>query len=365
MIVAADDRRFMQLALALGRRGQGNVWPNPSVGCVIVRDKTIVGRGWTASGGRPHAETQALAQAADRSHGSDVYVTLEPCAHQGQTPPCAQALIDAGVKRVVVATGDPDLRVAGKGIAMLRDAGITVEFGVCEREANRDHVGFFSRITKNRPFVTLKLALSVDGRIATGTGDSQWITGATARRTVHAMRMRHDAIMVGAGTVRADDPTLTVRGFGTVRQPVRVVVSRKIDLPQDSQLAKTAETAPLWICHGPDQDSAATLWALKGAKVIECALGNGQVDMASALNALADRGLTRVFCEGGGALAASLLRADLVDELVVFTGGVAIGAEGIPGLAALGVETLSEAPRFSLKEHRKVDQDCMSIWTRN
>lgn len=352
----------MALALALGRRGQGRVWPNPAVGCVIVRGGRIVGRGWTADGGRPHAEPRALAQAGDAARGATAYVTLEPCAHHGKSPPCADALIAAGIVRVVVATGDPDPRVAGRGIARLRDAGIEVVEGVLQAEADRDHAGFFLRITENHPFVTLKLALSIDGRIATGSGDSQWITGPEARRMVHAMRARHDAVMVGAGTARADDPSLTVRGIGITRQPARVVVSRRLDLPRDGVLARTAREVPLFLCHGPDADVGP--WPDLGAVLLPVPVEGGQVNAGAALSALAGEGITRVFCEGGGTLAASLLSADLVDELVVFGGGVAIGAEGTPGLAAMGIAALSEAPRFTLSETRNVAQDMLTVWRR-
>lgn len=356
------DARFMALALSLGRRGMGRVWPNPAVGCVIVKDGQIIGRGWTADGGRPHAEPRALAQAGALAQGATAYVTLEPCSHQGQTPPCAQALITAKIARVVVATGDPDTRVAGKGLAMLRDAGITVEYGVLEAAAERDHAGFLRRVTKNRPVVTLKLAGTLDGRIATATGESQWITGPDARRDVHAMRARHDAVMVGAGTVRADDPSLTARDLGAVRQPVRVIVSRAMKIPADRQLAQSARDVPVWLCHGKDADIAA--WTGQGAISLPCAITSGQVDPQAAMAALADQGITRVFCEGGGMLAASLLQAGLVDELVVYSAGTAIGAEGTPMLAAMGVDHLASAPRFALDSVRSIGNDIRHVWRR-
>lgn len=357
-----SDRRFMALALSLGRRGMGRVWPNPAVGCVIVKDGQIIGRARTADGGRPHAETQALAQAGDAARGATAYVTLEPCAHHGQTPPCAQALIDAGIARVVIAADDPDSRVGGRGIAMLRAAQIIVDTGVLEAEARADLAGFLSRITQNRPFLTLKLASSLDGRIATATGESQWITGPDARRAVHMMRARHDAVMVGAGTVRADDPSLTVRGLGITRQPVRVVVSRRLDLPFNGQLATTAKDIPVWLCHAPRVD--ASHWTGLGAKSIPCQVASGQIDPVSVMAGLAGAGLTRVFCEGGGALAASLLGAGVVDELVVFSAGMAIGAEGTPSLAAMGVDRLATAPRFKLAEVTQIGDDIMHRWRR-
>jgi diaminohydroxyphosphoribosylaminopyrimidine deaminase / 5-amino-6-(5-phosphoribosylamino)uracil reductase len=360
------DARFMALALSLGQRGMGRVWPNPAVGCVIVAGDRIVGRGWTADGGRPHAETRALAQAGPAAQGATAYVTLEPCAHHGQTPPCATALIAAGVARVVVATGDPDARVAGQGIAMLQAAGIQVSVGCLEVEARKHHAGFLSRITQNRPFVTLKLALSLDGRIATATGESQWITGPLARRAVHLLRSRHDAVLIGAGTARADDPMLTVRGLGIDRQPVRIVVSRRLDLPLEGALARSARQVPLWICHGADADAGrVAAWQGRGARCFPCDILGGAVDVGSALAALAGAGLTRVLCEGGGGLAASLLAAGLVEEVVVFSAGVLIGAEGVPALAALGVELLADAPRFKLADVQKIGLDVMQRWIRN
>ncbi|EAQ01955.1 riboflavin biosynthesis protein RibD [Pseudooceanicola batsensis HTCC2597] len=363
---AAADRRFLSLALALGRRGLGRTWPNPSVGCVIVRDGRIVGRGWTAPGGRPHAEPQALAQAGEAARGATAYVSLEPCAHHGKTPPCTEALIAAGIARVVAPLADTDPRVAGQGFERLRWAGIEVSTGLLGEEAARDHAGFFLRNELGRPLVTLKLASSFDGRIATATGDSRWITGAEARRAVHAMRMRHDAVMVGAGTARADDPSLTVRDMGATRQPVRIVVSRRLDLPLMSRLARTAKEVPVWLCHGPDADPALhRTWADLGARLFACDVAGGHLDPRSVLGALGEAGLTRVFCEGGGALAASLLNADLVDTLIGMTAGVAIGAEGQPALGALGLARLAEAPRFDLAEARPLGGDVMHVWERS
>lgn len=356
----------MALALSLGRRGWGNTWPNPAVGCVVVSDGMIVGRGWTAPSGRPHAETQALAQAGDAARGADVFVTLEPCAHQGQTPPCAQALIDAGVARVVVAVGDTDDRVAGRGFAMLRDAGIKVVMGILEAQARQDNIGFFSRVEQGRPMVTLKLASSFDGRLATATGESQWITQGAARRVVHAMRASHDAVMVGGGTVRADDPTLNVRDMGAVRQPARVVVSRRLDIPLTGKLAQTAADVPLILCHGADApDMLQDAWRGMGAVMLPCAVRGTQLDMSDVLQQLGTYGLTRVFSEGGSAIAASLLRADLVDHLIGFTAGVVIGAEGLSGIGPMGLARLGAAPRFDLVETQAVGPDLLHRWVRN
>ena len=360
-----SDDSYMRAALGLGRRGMGQTWPNPAVGCVIVNAGRIVGRGFTQAGGRPHAETVALAQAGAQARGATAYVTLEPCAHQGQTPPCASALIEAGIARVVAPFEDNDARVSGRGFEMLRAAGIEVVLGVCTQEAARDHAGFMKLQTVGRPFVTLKLASSFDGRIATATGESQWITGAAARADVHRLRACHDAVMVGGGTARADDPMLTVRGHGDVRQPVRVIVSRHLDLPMMGKLAMSAKEVPLWLCHGSDADSYLTeAWSGIGAQLLPCGLRGRQLDIVSVLDALGAAGLTRIFCEGGGALAASLLGENLVDELVGYTAGLAIGAEGLPAIGAMGLERLTQAPRFELLESRAVGGDVMTRWGR-
>jgi diaminohydroxyphosphoribosylaminopyrimidine deaminase/5-amino-6-(5-phosphoribosylamino)uracil reductase len=356
----------MALALSLGRRGWGNTWPNPSVGCVIVSAGRIVGRGWTAPSGRPHAETQALAQAGDAACGATAYVTLEPCAHWGQTPPCAGALAGAGVARVVVAVRDSDPRVAGRGIAMLREAGVQVDCGVLEGQARHDHMGFFSRIEQGRPIITLKLAQSFDGRIATATGESKWITQAPARRAVHAMRANHDAVMVGGGTLRADDPLLDVRDMGVRTQPARIAVSRCLDIPLGSRLARTAGTTPLVVCHGPEAPTdLVQAWKNLGAQMLVCRVEGRQLDMADVLQQLGLYGFTRVFCEGGSAIAASLLSADLVDHLVGFTAGLTIGAEGLPGVGAMGLARLDHAARFDLVGTQAVGPDVLHRWVRN
>lgn len=325
----------MDHALRLARRGLGNVWPNPAVGCVLVREGRIVGRGWTQPGGRPHAERMALDAAGAASRGATAYVTLEPCAHHGRTPPCAEALIAAGVTRVVSALTDPDPRVTGRGHAMLRAAGIGVTEGVRADAAAALQRGFLTRVTLGRPMVTLKLATSFDGRIATGSGESRWITGAPARRHVHLLRLTHDAVMVGGGTARADLPALNIRGFGAVRQPVRLVIANAPipDLPPED-----AAHGPLWVLPGP---------------------------LPEALAELGRRGLTRVLCEGGGQLAAGLLGAGLVDELVGYTAGVLLGGDGRAAIGPLGLQHLSDAPRFRLAEARPLGGDLFHRWVRD
>ena len=351
----------MAHALALGRRGLGQQFPYPwpSVGCVLVKDGRVIARGRTEAATRRHAERVALDRAGEAARGATAYVTLEPCAHHGNTPPCADALIAAGVSRVVIACPDPNPTASG-GADRLRDAGIAVTQGVLEAEARADHAGFLKLQALGLPFVTLKLAASLDGRIATATGESQWITGPEARRRVHAMRMRHDAVMVGGGTARADDPTLTVRGMGAARQPVRVVLSRRLDLPVDSRLMQTIGEAPVWLLH--QEGAAAAPFVAAGARSIPVPVTAGQIDPAEALRALGRAGITRVFCEGGGSLAASLLAAGLVDRLAVFHAGLAIGAEGTPAISAMGIAALGEAPRFTLERHERVGGDTLSIW---
>lgn len=366
---AQTDTHHMRHALALGRRGLGNTWPNPAVGCVLVKGGRVVGRGWTQPGGRPHAEPEALAQARDAARGATAYVTLEPCAHHGQTGPCAEALVAAGIARVVVALQDPDPRVAGRGLARLDEAGVDVRLGLCADEAAQDQIGFLTRVTQGRPMVTLKLATTLDGRIATATGESRWITGSAARRRVHGLRLSHDAVLVGGGTARADDPSLTVRDFGAVRQPVRVVAARTLNLPRSGHLAVAPAAAPTWLVHGARpgdvKPEEAAFWTERGARLVPAPVARGgQLDPAELLAALGAAGLTRVFCEGGGALAAALVQAGLVDRLILFSAGIAMGAEGWPALGALGIDALSEAPRYHLVATQCLGGDVMQVWHR-
>ena len=357
-----SDLRHMRHALALGQRGLGNTWPNPAVGCIIVAENRVVGRGWTQPGGRPHAETMALQQAGASAIGATAYVTLEPCAHHGQTPPCAEALIAAGITRVVSATTDPDPRVSGKGHALLHAAGIAVTEGLMEAEARRANRGFFLRFEQDRPQLTLKLATTLDGRIATQTGQSRWITGPEARRAVHALRGQNDAVLVGIGTALADDPDLTIRDLGFARQPVRVVADSALRLPLTSRLVQRAKEVPLWLCHGEMAQGTALQSA--GARLIACQGTAKGLDMPSLLAQLASAGLTRVLCEGGAGIAAALLAAQLVDELVLFSAGRLFGAGGTAAVAALGDVNLGAAAEFRLIDQRPVGGDLMQHWRR-
>jgi diaminohydroxyphosphoribosylaminopyrimidine deaminase/5-amino-6-(5-phosphoribosylamino)uracil reductase len=355
----------MRAALALARRGLGNVWPNPAVGCVIARDGRIVGRGWTQPGGRPHAETEALARARAETQGATAYITLEPCCHWGRTPPCTDALIAARVGRVVVAVGDPDPRVGGGGLARLREAGITAEFGLCEAEAAEINAGFFQRIRRGRPLVTLKLATSLDGRIATASGESRWITGPPARDYGHLLRATHDAIMVGTGTVLTDDPQLTCRLPGlSHRSPVRVVLDRRLRIPLAAHLIAEARQVPTWLVTLPAADPNRQQ-ALRdaGVEIIAAAPDDsGQIDLADVVRRLGERGLTRLLVEGGGELAAALLRAGLVDRLVWLHAPLLLGGDGVPAVAALGRDVLAQAPRFERLSSEPVGADVLTTF---
>lgn len=355
-----DDEQHMRAALALARRGLGATCPNPAVGCVLVRDGRVVGRGTTAPGGRPHAEAVALAMAGEAARGATAYVTLEPCSHFGKTPPCADALIAASVSRVVVAGGDPDPRVDGAGIARLRAAGIQVQTGVLAGEANLQQAGFLLRVREGRPMVTLKLAATLDGRIATRTGESQWITGTPARRAVHALRGRHDAVMAGVGTVLADDPDLTCRIPGFRRTPqVRVVLDSSLRTPLTAQLVATAADAPTWIIHGSGAE-AGRKQALEQAGVRLFGTAAPRVDMPTALRLLGGAGLTRVLAEGGAGVAASLLAAGLVDRIAWFHAPAVIGGDGLAAVQPFGVSGLDGMPRFSRTGSRVLGDDMLT-----
>lgn len=362
-----DDLLHMRAALALARRGLGNAWPNPAVGCVLVKEGRVIGRGWTQPGGRPHAETEALRRAGDAARGATAYVTLEPCSHHGRTPPCCEALAEAGITRVVMAMRDPDPRVNGRGLAMLRGAGIAVEEGLLEAEARALNAGFFRRIQAGMPVVTLKLASTLDGRIATASGESRWITGEAARREVHALRARHDAILVGSGTVLADDPDLTCRLPGMERVPMlRVVADTRLRTPPSSRLVQSAEVAPVLVITAPGHPPAVQApFIAAGADIITApAHVAGGLDLPSLLRALGRRGVTRVLAEGGAGLAAALLRQGLVDRLVWFHAPAVMGGDGHPATEGLRLAALSAMPRFRRTGFRPIGDDMLSEFER-
>jgi len=368
----SEDRAHMRAALALASRGLGRVAPNPAVGCILVREDLgqnglIVGRGWTQPGGRPHAETQALAQAGDLSRGAHAYVTLEPCNHQGQTGPCTDALIDAGVDQVTVALEDPDPRVSGTGLQRLSDAGVRVRTGLLSDEARRLNAGFLSLIERGRPWVTLKTATTLDGAIASRTGKSKWITGVAARNRGHLLRAQNDAILTGIGTVRDDDPALTCRLKGLEdRSPTRVIVDTRGELPLDSQLIKGAGDVPVWVLSGPDAPAEA-VHALQdhGATVIDLPLASGgRIAPIDTLQALAEKGITRVLLEAGSTLSGSFMADDLIDEMAWFRAPIVMGGDGLPAIAPMAVNGPENATKFEHIETIPLDGDRLERYLR-
>lgn len=361
---------MMRAALALARRSLGCTWPNPAVGCVIVRDGRILVRGRTREGGRPHAEADAIAQAAEAGlslTGATAYVTLEPCSHHGRTPPCADALVAAVISRVVSALEDPDPRVSGEGHARLKAAGLSVEIGEGRAEAAEINAGFLLRVREGRPLFHLKLAGSLDGRIATASGESKWITGEGARRDGHRLRATHDAILVGAATAAADDPELTCRlpGLG-VRSPVRIVLDSQARLSALSKLATSARVTPVWlVCtKAASADRRDALSAL-GVEIVEVGgRDDGRIDVAAAAQALGSRGVTRVLVEGGGQVAASFLKAGLVDRISSYRAGLVMGADGRSAVGGLEFARLGSAPRFRLLSARQLQGDTLETWRR-
>jgi diaminohydroxyphosphoribosylaminopyrimidine deaminase/5-amino-6-(5-phosphoribosylamino)uracil reductase len=333
----------MALALSLGRRGLGRTWPNPAVGAVIVKDGVIVGRGWTQPGGRPHAEVEALRRAGEAARGATLYVTLEPCSHYGKTPPCADAVIAAGITRVVSALEDPNPEVAGEGHRRLRAAGITVDVGEGAEEARRDHAGHIRRMRDGRPQVMLKLAISADGKAGAAGRKPVAITGEAVRDRVHLLRARSDAIMVGIGTVLVDDPMLTCRLPGMAKDsPVRIVADSMLRLPVNSLLVRSAYETPVWALTGlaAPQESEFILLPL-GVEVLRSPKSAGRLDLKDGLEFLAAKGITRLMVEGGPTLAAAFIAADLVDEAVLFHAPKIVGPDGIEALATDAVEALT------------------------
>jgi len=364
----AADLRFMQLALALGRRGLGASAPNPAVGAVIVKDDVIVGRGWTQPGGRPHAEVEALRRAGEAARGATLYVTLEPCSHVGKTPPCADAVIAAGITRVVSAIEDPTPEVAGQGHARLRAAGISVDVGLCAVEAAHHHAGHFRRVRDKRPHVILKLAMSSDGKIAAAGGAPVVITGEAAKARVHLLRAQCNAILVGIGTVLADDPLLTCRLPGMeARSPVRVVLDHALRIPHSSRLVQSARETPLWVMASDlAQASVAMNLGAAGVQVVRVSVAAGApgLDLAAVLRALSERGVTRLVVEGGARVASSFVAAALVDEAWLLQGPDPIGDDGVAALGALPLTAITRSPQFEVRGSETLDQDTLAIYER-
>lgn len=354
MSFSAVDHGMMARALQLAERGLWTTSPNPRVGCVIVRDGIIVSEGWHEKAGEPHAEVHALRAAGDLARGATAYVTLEPCSHYGRTPPCAEALIAAGVSRVVAAMRDPNPLVSGKGLAMLEAAGIETACGLLENEARELNIGFVSRMTRGLPWVRLKVAASLDGKTALNNGVSQWITGPEARRDGHAWRARACAILTGIGTVRDDDPSLTVRDVVTTRQPLRVIVDSKLETPLE---AKILRGGPVLIAAAVNLENRAKSLTDAGAEVIVLPNPRGKVELRDLLAALAQRGINEVHAEAGFKLNGSLLREGLVDEFLIYLAPCLIGhdAAGLFNLPAL--TSLDGKQRLQIRDLRQVGAD--------
>lgn len=351
MRFSAADSLHMSRALQLARRGLFTTSPNPRVGCVIVKDGHVVGEGWHERAGTPHAEIHALRAAGEAARGATVYVTLEPCSHHGRTPPCAEALIEAGVGRVVAAMSDPNPLVAGGGISMLVLAGIQAEVGLLEAEARALNPGFISRMTRKRPWVRLKTASTLDGKTALANGASQWITGAAARGDVQRLRARACAILTGSGTVLADNPRMNVRDFDIGRQPLRVVVDSALRTPPDAAILPA-----LVACHHAKAAARAAL-ERAGAEVVELPGPDGRVDLAALLVLLAQRGVNELHVEAGAALNGALLAARLVDEWVAYVAPMAVGDAARSLFAHPPLTVLADAARFRLADVRQVGDD--------
>ena len=359
------DTRFMALALTLGRRGLGNTWPNPAVGAVVVKDGVVVGRGWTQPGGRPHAEVEALRRAGAAARGATLYATLEPCSHHGKTPPCVDAIVAAGIARVVSALEDPNPEIAGQGHARLTSQGIAVTTGVCPEEARRAHAGHIRRVRDGRPHVTLKLAVSADGKAGLAGRKPAAITGELARERVQLMRATNDAMVTGIGTVLADDPQLTCRLPGMEqRSPVRVILDSALRMPVQSRLAASATRTLDWVfvdeTAKPEHEAALTA---AGVEVLRVRGAKGQLDLAAVLRGLAGRGVTRVMVEAGPILSAAFLEADLVDEAALFCSPNPL-ADGIDALEGLPLTALTQSPKLRLVSSEQVGADRLDVFER-
>lgn len=354
MSATAEDFRWMARALELAARGLFTTTPNPRVGCVIVRDGKVIGEGWHVRAGEAHAEVHALAMAGESARGATAYVTLEPCSHHGRTPPCADALVQAGVQRVVVAMSDPNPLVSGRGLQRLRDAGIDTLAGVQEGEARELNIGFISRMARGRPWLRLKAAATLDGKTALENGVSQWITGEDARRDAHRWRARSCAVLTGIGTVRDDDPQLNVRAVATERQPLRVVVDARLDTPLNARLL---DGGPVLIAAAVDNPERIAALQRRGADVVVLPNDGGKVDLNALMLELGRRGLNEVTAESGFKLNGSLLREGCVDEIVLYLAPFLVGdaARGLFNLPALSA--LADKRPLNIRDVRMVGQD--------
>jgi diaminohydroxyphosphoribosylaminopyrimidine deaminase/5-amino-6-(5-phosphoribosylamino)uracil reductase len=367
----AWDERLMAAANSIGRRNLGQTFPNPAVGALIVRfengEPVVVARGYTAEGGRPHAESEALRLAGDAARGATTYVTLEPCAHHGKTPPCANEIISAGIARAVIAVEDPNPEVKGKGTSLLRAAGIDVTLGVGARDALITHAGHFRRMRDGRPHLTLKIAVSADGKTGLAGRLPAEISCETSRAEAHMLRANSDAILVGSGTVIADDPLLSCRLPGMAeRSPIRVVLDGKLRIPLNSKLVKSARDVPLWVMTTDEAPvEAESRLAAAGAIVLRTASRNGRIDLQASLRRLGEREITRVLVEGGPILSATLLRHDLVDEAILVRSERTLGADAIDALEGLSLSALTDSPKLEIIERRMAGADSLTHYFRS
>jgi len=353
-MLTAADHEFMERALELAGRGLYTTTPNPRVGCVIVKDGVLVGSGWHEKAGLPHAEVLALKEAGDRARGAALYVNLEPCSHHGRTPPCVDAIVASGIKRVVAAMQDPNPKVAGSGFAKLRTAGITVEHGLKEDEARELNIGFVSRMARGRPWMRMKIAASLDGRTALANGKSQWITGEAARLDGHRWRARACAVLTGFGTVRDDDPQLNVRGVDTPRQPLKIVVDSKFETSPSARLLKQGKTLVVGAVN--DAKRIASLREA-GAEVVIIPNEHGKVELFKLMEELARRELNEIHVEAGTKLNGSLLQAGVVDELLVYLAPSVLGDSGRGMFHLPEITELSQASALEIREVERIGAD--------
>ncbi len=353
-----DDKPFMRRALKLAARGAGTVHPNPMVGAVIVKDGKIVGEGWHQEPGELHAEILAIRDAGERSRGAHLYVNLEPCCHFGRTPPCVHSIAEAGIMRVVAACADPNPEVDGKGFEILKEAGIEVTVGLLEERAEELNRAFLYFVKSGFPYVTLKLASTLDGRIATHSGESRWITGERSRRSVHRLRARADAVLVGVETVLKDDPQLTVRGAGSGNQPGRIILDPSLRTPLEARLVEKAGDGRTLIVVGNDvSESRLEPYTEKGVRLIKLPIERGRFSWDQLSRGLVTQGIIHIMVEGGGRTAAWFVKQKCVQRFELYLAAVLLGEEGVPSVGSLNVRSLTEAPSFRIVRTRRLGND--------
>jgi len=357
-----DDRAYMKMALELAENGRGYTSPNPVVGAVVVKDKTIMGKGWHKAVGEAHAEVNALNDAGPSARGATIYVTLEPCHHYGRTPPCTERILSAGIRRVVIAVADPNPTVAGGGADYLQSQGLEVKMGVCEAAALRQNEAFFKFIRTGRPFVSLKCAATLDGRIATRTGDAKWVTGSASRQYVHELRHASDGIMVGVGTVKADDPSLTTRLEGRKGvDPHRIILDTRLSIPEDAKLLQIESTSDILIIFNQSADpEKPERLAKKGVKLIQAPLKGDWIDISAVMDILGHRNITSLLIEGGSRIMGSAVRSGVADKIYFFYAPKILGGDdGMPACSGIGPATMAGSIPIDDIRVKRFDGDVM------